>query len=314
MILSWFKKRSTVKKSKELLRTTNKILNKHRQFLKPEIAYEADQKIKESETAIEKGGLKEIKRTHNSLINFNKKNLGTYEKSKIRQNLEVLIFALALAFLIRTFVVQPFKIPSGSMIPTLLIGDQLLVNKFIYGTNIPFLGKVIFPIKDIKRGDVIVFQFPEGRDSGVAATGVHYIKRVIGLPGDKVDIRKRVVYVNDEPIKQLYIGDYEYLDSKVTRTADEYKQLLPAGESRVIYRKGFSSTELGRIDFPLVVPEENLFVMGDNRDNSYDSRFWGFVPVENVSGKAFFIHWSWDFKNPEIFGKVRWNRIFSDIN
>lgn len=314
MIFSWFKKRSSIKKSTQLLDRTKNILEKHRQFLKSEVVVEADQKIKESESAIQKGRLKEINRTHNALLSFNKKNLGSYEKSKIRQNLEVLIFALALAFLIRTFVIQPFKIPSGSMIPTLLIGDQLLVNKFIYGTKIPFFGKVVFPLKDIQRGDVIVFKFPEGRDSGVGASGVHYIKRVIGLPGDKIDIRKRVVYINDKPLEQQYVGDYEYLDNNVLRMTDEYKQSLPSGDSRVIYRKGFSSMELGRTRLPITVPEGNLFVMGDNRDNSYDSRFWGFVPIENVSGKAFLIHWSWDFKNSDIFGKVRWNRIFSDIN
>lgn len=315
MINLWFKKISAIKKSRELLSRTNKILKKHGEFLNSEIAYEAAQKIRDCESAINQGGLKDIETAYFSLSKFTKKNLGIYEKSKLRQNLEVLIFALTLALLIRTFVVQPFKIPSGSMIPTLLIGDQLLVNKFVYGTKIPILGKTIFPLSEIQRGDVIVFKFPADRDSKVAGSGVHYIKRVIGVPGDIVDIKNRQIYINGKILKQEYVGNYEYLDDNIPRSADEYEQTFVSGtQSNVIYKNGLSSTTLGYTDFPVTVPEENLFVMGDNRDNSYDSRFWGFVPIKNVSGKAFLIHWSWDFKNSNILGKVRWSRIFSDIN
>lgn len=315
MVISWFRKRSAIKKSKELLKRTDNILSKHGKFLPADVVEEANKKIRYSNDVIKTGGIKEIERAQRSLENFNKKNLKSYEKSKIRQNLEVLVFALALALLIRTFIVQPFKIPSGSMIPTLLIGDQLLVNKFTYGTKIPFTDKLIFPLTEIDNGDVIVFKFPEDRDSRVGSSGVHYIKRVIGTPGDKIDIRNRQVYINDEPLKQQYIGNYEYLDDNIPRVADMYLQFFSSEtESKVIYRKGSESMSTGYTDFPVTVPEGSLFVMGDNRDNSYDSRFWGFVPVENVSGKAFLIHWSWDFTNPNLFSKIRWERIFTDIN
>ncbi|MGH7884878.1 MAG: signal peptidase I, partial [Thermodesulfobacteriota bacterium] len=173
----------------------------------------------------------------------------------------------------------------------------------------------VFPLSQIQRGDVIVFKFPAGRDSKVSGSGVHYIKRVIGVPGDIVDIRNRQIYINGEILKQEYIGSYEYLDDNTPISTDEYEQsFLTGNKSNVIYRKGLSSTTQGYTKFPITVPQGNIFVMGDNRDNSYDSRFWGFVPIQNVSGKAFLIHWSWDFNNSNIVGKVRWNRIFSDIN
>jgi signal peptidase I len=192
------------------------------------------------------------------------------QKSKVREYAETLIIALLIALFVRAFVVQAFKIPSGSMEPTLLVGDHLLVNKFIYGIKIPLLDKKIIRFSGPKRGDVIVFVPPHERNKD-------FIKRVIGLPGDTVEVKGREIYINDTLMEDPW-GKY------------------------------FSPGNL--IDFgPEVVPPDSLFVMGDNRNNSQDSRIWGFASLDDVRGKAFIMYWSWDWNNPSIFDKVRWKRI-----
>ncbi len=194
------------------------------------------------------------------------------EKGAIRENIEAILIAVVIALFIRTFIVQAFKIPSGSMIDTLLIGDHILVNKFIYGVKIPFLDKTLIPFKSPERGDVVVFKFPEDPKKD-------FIKRVIGTGGDTVEVRYKKVFVNG----RLLNDDHAYYPEPLTIPG-----LLPGDNFG-----------------PITVPENSLFVMGDNRDHSYDSRFWGFVDLSVVKGKAFIIYWSW---NKEEFG-VRWNRI-----
>lgn len=207
----------------------------------------------------------------------------TKRKSTFREYTEAIIIALLLALFIRTFVVQAFKIPSGSMLNTLLIGDHILVNKFIYGIKNPFTGNTWIPIKQPERGDVVVFKYPIN-------PAQDYIKRVIGVEGDTIEIRNKKVYVNGEPQDESYTI---FLDKKI----------LPAGQ---VNRDNMA---------PITVPEHSLFVMGDNRDNSYDSRFWKFVDLKAVKGKAFIFYWSWDktkFNNwtpTDIYRSVRWNRI-----
>lgn len=196
-------------------------------------------------------------------------------KSKLRENVEAIVIAILLALFIRTFVVQAFKIPSGSMKPTLQIGDHILVNKFIYGVRLPFVGTLIFPVSDPKHGDIIVFRYPEDPDKD-------FIKRVIAVPGDTVEIRNKKVYVNQQPIS-ADVG--VFTDSRILGGEINPRDNLKA----------------------LTVPSDGFFVMGDNRDNSYDSRFWGFVERKAIKGKAFIIYWSWDSDD---FG-VRWKRIGS---
>jgi signal peptidase I len=192
------------------------------------------------------------------------------KKSSLRENTEAILVAIVLALFIRTFIIQAFKIPSGSMKETLQIGDHILVNKFIYGVKIPFMNKTIIPVRSPHRGDIIVFEFPEDPDKD-------FIKRVIGLPGDTVEIRNKEVYINHQ---RLETPQAVYKESHiVSGPRDNY----PA----------------------ITVPPNSLFVMGDNRDQSYDSRFWGFVKLDAVKGKAFIIYWSWDSQN---FG-VRWKRL-----
>lgn len=203
------------------------------------------------------------------------------KKSVVREYAEAIGIAILLALFIRTFVVQAFKIPSGSMLPTLQIGDHLLVNKFIYGIRLPFAGTLLVPIKEPKRGDIIVFRFPRDRSTD-------YIKRVVGLPGDKLEIRDKTLLINDRKVD----------DPHAHFTSAE---VLPEGIS--------PKDNLG----PIVVPPDKYFVMGDNRDNSSDSRFWGFVDDADILGKAMIIYWSWDIDEPLLsmdrFSSIRWDRL-----
>ncbi len=188
-------------------------------------------------------------------------------KSVIRENVEAILIALVIAIVIRTFAIQAFKIPSGSMLSTLQIGDHILVNKILLGTpvDIPFTNVNLFRmpgIREPKRGDIVVFKFPEDptRD---------FIKRVIGVGGDVIEGRDKVVYVNGIPQSEPYT---QHVDAAVK----------PRAMDR---RDNFG---------PITVPKGSVFVMGDNRDQSYDSRFWGFVDEKQIKGKAVIIYWSWD--------------------
>jgi signal peptidase I len=183
------------------------------------------------------------------------------KKSVIREYAEAAAIAIILALFIRTFVVQAFKIPSGSMEPTLLVGDHILVNKFIYGVKIPFIRETLIPIKKPQRDDVIVFIYPHD-------TSKDYIKRVVGLPGDRIEINDQKIYINGK----LYEDNHGVYTE---------------------HGKGLSQPLLDSRHRPIVVPDSHLFVMGDNRDHSSDSRVWGFVPLKSVKGKAFIIYWSW---------------------
>ncbi|GAB6193840.1 signal peptidase I [Desulfocastanea catecholica] len=207
-------------------------------------------------------------------------------KSVFREYFEAICVAIILALFIRTFVVQAFKIPSGSMLPTLLIGDHLLVNKFIYGIRIPFTGKILVPIKSPQHGDVVVFRFPKDRS-------IDYIKRVVGTPGDTVEIKDKKVFINGQAIQDPH--------AHFTSPAVLDAQASPRDN-------------LG----PILVPEQRIFVMGDNRDNSYDSRFWGFVDERDILGKAFILYWSWDIDQPlfslERFTSIRFGRLANLID
>jgi len=299
------------KKANQLIKETKVVLEKNRSKLNPDSVSILEQKIGNAQRALQNEDYKEILQTTGDLEAASADYLSKFNKSKLRQNIEALAFAIILALIIRTFVFQPFKIPSGSMIPTLLVGDHLLVNKFVYGTKIPFTDIEIFPIEKIKRGDVIVFTYPNNeRDR--SKNGLYYIKRVVGLPGDEIDLNGRNLIINGEEVPIEYEGTYS--DKRNSEQFDEYREDLFGEEHTVIFRKGKENTNRGSYIPVTKVPEGDVFVMGDNRDNSQDSRFWGFVPIENIAGKAFIIHWSWDFGNPDVVNKVRWNRILSGID
>ncbi len=198
--------------------------------------------------------------------------------------IEPVLIALILAIIIRTFIIQPFKIPSGSMEDTLLIGDQLLAVKFLYGIKIPFSDKHILKIRDPKPGDIIVFKYPEDPSKP-------FIKRCIATGGQKVEIRDKVVYVDG---KDEHLPEYaKFIDPNIISNVIAIPQQIRNRDNLQEF----------------AVPENSFFMMGDNRDNSNDSRFWGFVPYKNISGKAFLLYWSWD-KNAPFFKKIRWSRLF----
>ncbi|AGW13581.1 signal peptidase I [Megalodesulfovibrio gigas] len=187
----------------------------------------------------------------------------------LKEYAEALIIAFVLAMFIRAFVVQAFTIPSGSMLQTLQIGDYLLVSKLSYGIKVPFTHSYLTMWATPEHGDIIVFENPNDPSKD-------FIKRVIGMPGDTIEIKDKKVYRNGQALDESYV---QFVDPNVVMGPRDHKD-------------------------PIVVPDGNYFVMGDNRDDSLDSRFWGFVPVGNLRGKAWMIYWSW-----ESMGSIRWNRI-----
>jgi len=199
-------------------------------------------------------------------------------QNKLWEWMKSILIALVLALFIRAFIVQAYKIPSGSMVPTLLIGDYLLVNKLAYGIRNPLKNDFLYFRRLPKRQEIVVFIYPLNKK-------LDFIKRVIGLPGDTIQIINKKVYVNGKLLKEPYV---RFTDSEIYP-----KEISP--------RDNYG---------PVKVPPKHIFVMGDNRDQSYDSRFWGFVPIKYLKGKALIIYFSWDSKH----FKVRFNRIGKIIN
>ncbi len=206
---------------------------------------------------------------------------------------------LLIVCVLRSFIAEPFRIPSGSMKPTLLEGDFILVNKFIYGIRLPVFGTKIIKIHEPQRGDILVFRFPED-------TSVDYIKRVVGVPGDKISYRDKVVYLNGKPVAQDPLGSVYDTDTYgQTYQVKHFKENLEKRPHSIFIHPGEGVTME-----EITVPQGKYFVMGDNRDNSLDSRRWGFVPEDLILGKAFFIWMSWDGVSKDI----RWQRIGHVIN
>ncbi len=199
------------------------------------------------------------------------------QKSKTREYIESLVIAALIAFVVRSFFIQAFKIPSSSMEPTLLIGDHLLVNRLSYSVKVPFTDIVILHLGNPNRGDVVVFRYPVDRTKD-------FIKRVIAKEGDTVEIKDKVVYVNGQKINDPHAFFAE-------------DNLIPGFFSQ---RDNFG---------PITVPKGSYFCMGDNRDRSLDSRFWGYVKDEDLVGRALIIYFSWNGRSDDIFHYVRWDRI-----
>ncbi len=219
-------------------------------------------------------------------------------KSFYKEWIEPFLIAAVVALFIRQFAVEAFKIPSGSMIPTLDIGDHLLVNKFVYGPRIPFTDIRIFTWKEPKRGEIIVFKYPENESK-------NFIKRVVGLPGDKIEIKKGILFINDQPVPVIAQGVFKENEQGDGSPYYEKPRLLEEQlgivKHHILYLRDQSDYDFG----PKLVPAESVFVMGDNRDNSQDSRVWGFVKNEKILGRALIIYWSWDGDGRW----VRWERI-----
>jgi signal peptidase I len=227
-----------------------------------------------------------------------------FKKSTLREYFESIVIAVILALFIRTFIVQAFKIPTGSVEDKLLIGEHLLVNKFVCGPTPLGIGRAVLPVRPIHRGDIIVFKYPDEPDRD-------FIKRVIGLPGETVELKNKQVYINGQPISEPYV---HFLTP-------------PSSADQEV-----TSSDVRERFGPVTVPADHYFVMGDNRDNSQDSRYWGFLPRSYVKGKALVIYWSYESGREDyvdeglgaslkrlgsvvahFFTKTRWERLFHQI-
>jgi signal peptidase I len=226
--------------------------------------------------------------------------MATFKKSTAREYFESIVIAVILALFIRTFVVQAFKIPTGSMENNLLVGDHLLVNKLVYAPTLWSLERALMPVDGIARGDVVVFKYPEEPERD-------FIKRVIGLPGETLEVRNKKVYVNGSALEEPYV-----------------QYLQPPSES------GSGGYDVRERYGPVTIPADQYFVMGDNRDNSQDSRYWGYLPRSYVKGRALMVYWSYEAEPeryregsdglrgvisavPDFFTRTRWSRLFHFI-
>jgi signal peptidase I len=228
----------------------------------------------------------------------------SFQKSTVREYFESIVIAVILALFVRTWVVQAFKIPTGSMENNLLIGDHLLVNKFVFGPTTGAFERRVLPMREPRRGDVLVFKYPDEPDRD-------FIKRVIGLPGETLELRAKKIYINGQPLDEPYVHFLE-----------------PAHEAQEI-----TSFDVRERYGPVTVPEGQYFVMGDNRDNSQDSRYWGFLPRSYIKGRALMIYWSYESGREDyldegvgasakrlfsvvthFFTKTRWERLFHQIH
>jgi signal peptidase I len=226
-----------------------------------------------------------------------------FKKSTVREYFESIVIAVILALFVRTFVLQAFKIPTGSMENNLLIGDHLLVNKFVYSPTASSIERALTPIGTIKRGDVLVFKSPVEPERDL-------IKRVIGLPGDKLEQKEKKIFINGQPLNEPYVFFLE-----PPRHNSELSEASTTSDPRENYG-------------PVTVPPNQYFMMGDNRDNSLDSRYWGFMPADYVKGKAVLIYWSYESEREDyedesagatirgfasvfmhFFTKTRWDRL-----
>ncbi|MBF0098284.1 MAG: signal peptidase I [Magnetococcales bacterium] len=217
---------------------------------------------------------------------------------------EAIVTAVGIALVVRTFVIEPFKIPSGSMIPTLLVGDYLFVSKMAYGHRIPFTRERIFYGNGPKRGDVAVFEYPQDPRKD-------YIKRVVGLPGDRITYRNKRLFINGEAVAYEANGQFVYKNEQgeeveSLQLSEKLPGTAPNGEAiHPVLVRPFSYSDLT----DTTVPAGHFFVMGDNRDNSNDSRAWGFVPAYRLVGEALIIFWSWDHQD----SRLRWQRLGQNI-
>jgi signal peptidase I len=215
-----------------------------------------------------------------------------FKKSVVREYFESLVIAVVLALFIRTFVVQAFKIPTGSMEPNLLIGDHLLVNKFMFGPHLFGSEEAVLPMQNIERLDVVVFKYPEDPERD-------FIKRVIGLPGEQVEVRRKRVMVNGKMLDEPY-AHYIEPPPPLTAAPDANGAAMTSADPRENYG-------------PFTVPADHYFVMGDNRDNSQDSRYWGFLPRDYIKGQALVIYWSYDAEAGNIITGTRWSRLLHQV-
>jgi len=320
----WKRSRRALKEARLLLREGKRALRKYAHRLTPQAATAVKEAIDALETALqarrsttgpadekpaaaEGGATAPLQTTFTSELNALDKALDEYmpfaRKSTLREYAESIAVAVLIALFLRAFVVEAFKIPSGSMIPTLEVGDHIFVNKFIYGIRIPFTNiKIGTSYRKPRRGEVIVFIYPVEPDKD-------FIKRIVAVEGDTVEVRDNILFVNDRPVQRVKAeGEcnyWEYVENEdrwEERACDRFVENMDGQQYSTIYDKGAAPRSSG----PRTVPKDAVFVMGDNRLNSHDSRAWGFVPLVNIKGKAMVVWWS--AGQPD--GWIRLRRLF----
>ena len=300
-----------VRESKHLIKETRRILKKYKNSIKKEIVADSDKHIAALNEAISSGRIGQIQDKAEKLERILDKHLAFGRKSALREYTESIGVAVLIALLLRAFVVEAFKIPSPSMFPTLEVGDHIFVNKFIYGLRVPLAGYLRIPMERSKfltwgrvdRGEVVVFVYPKDESKD-------FIKRVVAVGGDTVAMRDGVVIINGSPVKRKKLpGPCSYLPR------DEFGMVAGEPIPCVAYEEdlgGIRYRALHNLNSPPMfhraekVPPGHVFVMGDNRENSHDSRYWGTVPYSHIKGKAMIIWWS--SGDPD---GIRWRRFFS---
>lgn len=309
--------------ARELVAEARRILKKKSYRIPEAVATEVEQAAAGVEAAI---GAREAEGLSQALAALEEqmdKHLAFARKSTLREYSESIGVAVAIALLLRAFVVEAFQIPSGSMIPTLEIGDHIFVAKFSYGIGIPFTEAKILQFSKPKRGDVIVFKFPLDKE-------IDYIKRVVALGGEKVVIRKHEVLVDGRPMpREMSPEPYVAEDPTPYPGSELWYEDLDGKRHRTLQKMGL---DVSGDSQEFTVPEGHVFVMGDNRDNSNDSRFWGTVPLELIKGRALVVWWSrgptspWQAENwsgrmsevpaslSEWFRAIRWRRFFTSVD
>jgi len=312
-VFDWWRQGRTKRRlrgeAKHLLREAQRIL-KRKNFRIPQAV--GDQ-VRDSATALETAlGADDVDQIRNALSDLDhllEDKLAFARKSTLREYSESIGIAVAIALLLRAFVVEAFQIPSGSMIPTLEVGDHIFVAKFSYGLVVPFSNKKIFELRQPSRGDVIVFKYPQD-------PSVDYIKRVVGLPGEKLELRHNEVFIDGRPMPREHIGPFH--GSPEDRDSELWHETLDGKQHEALQESSRMPQNFG----PIVVPPGHVFVMGDNRDNSSDSRVWGPVAHDLIKGKALIVWWSrgttedaaWYAKPVAWLKAIRFNRFFHGVN
>ena len=309
-MIAWYlrgrARRRLVNDARLLIREAGRILGRHQHRVQPEVAREVRASIEELQQELRAGADDAVGAATQSLDDKVARYLSFGRKSRPREYVESVGVAVGLALLLRAFVVEAFKIPSGSMLPTLEVGDHLFVNKYLYGLRVPWTNLKFLELREPRRGEVIVFVYPVEKDKD-------FIKRIVGVGGDTVEVRSRRLFVNGQPVPRrpipgpcLYRDVQEGTSIWKERRCEQFFEELGGFRYRTIYDPGGGY----RQNFPPThVPENTVFVMGDNRDNSHDSRFWGTVPTDHIKGKALFIWLSWGGPST-----VRWNRFFQPVH
>lgn len=284
------KLRAAKKTARHRVREARKLLRRGKRAVPESAVGEIKASVTATRESAKNGDVAAINKSADKLASLLNKHLDRYRKPAWRESLESILIAVLVALILRSFVVEAFKIPSGSMIPTLAIGDQIFVNKLLYGIRIPFTPIRLVDFAMPKRGEVIVFICPEEPNED-------YIKRVIGLPGDEIAVRDGEVVINGEPLGRELQGRGTFWDRDTltkrwyTFDAFIYEESMGEESHTVVYD---AEPAAAAQDYdPVIVPEGHIFVMGDNRDHSYDSRSWGPVPLPNILGRSLFVWWSW---------------------